>query len=233
MSNNQADLPLVNVPFVDAKTGQVAEPWFIFLLQLWRRTGSSNGMQPGGLTIKDIIGSEQTYGSVAVDSFLQALSAEQLTPSRIETPNPFAGDVTMGVAAQSDVLGETTQSIAKAPDDVFGDTFFAPAAPQVDGWTTPTLLNSWTNFGAPYNAVGYYRDPFGIVRLRGVVKGGTIGTSIFVLPVGYRPANYELLSTVSNSAFGNLVIDSVGNVVPQVGSSTAFSLDNMTFRLPS
>ena len=57
--------------------------------------------------------------------------------------------------------------------------------------------------------VAYYQDPFGVVRLRGLAKmvqpdPGNCGDSesdrvIFVLPVGYRPADSVLLSTLSGS----------------------------------
>lgn len=42
MSNFQADVPLINVPFV-RPDGRVNEAWFLFLLQLFRRTGGTSG----------------------------------------------------------------------------------------------------------------------------------------------------------------------------------------------
>jgi hypothetical protein len=59
MSNLQTDIPLVNVPFIGAN-GQIAEPWFIFLVQLWRRTGGS-APPSGNLTLADVIGLDQTF----------------------------------------------------------------------------------------------------------------------------------------------------------------------------
>lgn len=104
----------------------------------------------------------------------------------------------------------------------------AKASATLEAWNTPTLSGSWANFGGGYNPVGYYKDNFGIVHLRGIVAGGT--GVIFVLPVGYRPANIEYMSCVSNSAFASLMINPNGNVSYVSGSTAAFSLDNATFR---
>lgn len=62
------------------------------------------------------------------------------------------------------------------------------AADQSDGvWQTPTLVNSWANFGAPYANARYMRKN-GIVYVQGMVKTGAKGTVIFTLPTGFRPA---------------------------------------------
>lgn len=102
--------------------------------------------------------------------------------------------------------------------------------PAVEGWIAPTLLNSWVNYGAPYDNAGYYKDPFGIVRLRGVVKSGTTPNAIFTLPAGYRPANNKLMPIVSNALFGAVSIASNGDVLSSIGSNVYFTLDGVTFR---
>lgn len=42
MSNYAADVPLINEPFV-RPDGRVSEAWFMFLIQLFRRTGGTSG----------------------------------------------------------------------------------------------------------------------------------------------------------------------------------------------
>jgi hypothetical protein len=42
MSTYAADVPLINVPFV-RPDGRVSEAWFMFLIQLFRRTGGADG----------------------------------------------------------------------------------------------------------------------------------------------------------------------------------------------
>lgn len=42
MANLQTDVPLINVPMTN-KDGRITEPWLLFLVQMWRRTGGSDG----------------------------------------------------------------------------------------------------------------------------------------------------------------------------------------------
>lgn len=118
MSNLQADIPLVNVPFVDDK-GNVSEVWFIFLVQLWRRTGG--GSPPTGiLTIKDVIGLEQTFAThaEAKDStgafdttFAPIQAANRVMDVVVSQPQAFANVMEMVTAPALD-LGGTNFGIA-------------------------------------------------------------------------------------------------------------------------
>lgn len=99
-------------------------------------------------------------------------------------------------------------------------------------WTAPTLLNSWVNFGSGGNSVGYWKDPSGIVHLRGLVKSGTPSSTsvIFVLPADHRPAgDNHHFAVASNAAFGFCRVDTDGDVIAFSGSGTWFSLDGITF----
>lgn len=105
--------------------------------------------------------------------------------------------------------------------------------PRVESFIAPTLINSWVNFGGTRNPAGYFKDPFGIVHLRGLITSGTIGTVAFTLPAKYRPANDELMATVSNALFGAVDINPNGDVTPAIGNNTYVSLDGLTFRAAS
>ena len=104
-------------------------------------------------------------------------------------------------------------------------------------WIAPTLLNGWVNFGSGIANVGYYKDELGIVRLRGVIKGGTMtaGTGLLVLPIGYRPIESAMVPCVSNNStidiLSHLVLNSSGliNIGASVGNGW-LSLDGITFR---
>jgi hypothetical protein len=95
----------------------------------------------------------------------------------------------------------------------------------------PTLLNSWVNFGSTHANAGYYKDPFGRVHLRGMVKSGTTvaNTPIFTLPVGYRPTADLLFPVDSNGAHGTSCVRSSGNVTFEAGSATYFALNGISF----
>lgn len=87
MSNLQANVPLVNTRFVDEK-GNVTEAWFIFLIQLWRRTGGTNPTT--SLTIADVLALEETFSPV---------------PSIIG-PDALSSETTFGAVGPKDALSE-------------------------------------------------------------------------------------------------------------------------------
>jgi hypothetical protein len=91
-------------------------------------------------------------------------------------------------------------------------------------WTQPTLVNSWVDYGGS-NALLAYRKVGDVVQLRGTGKDGTLNTTAFTLPVGYRPtASYRF-----GTADGTTTVDSSGNVAFFAGSSTIFSVDGVFF----
>lgn len=105
-----------------------------------------------------------------------------------------------------------------------------PVKPRIERFIAPTLLGTWVNYGGGFNDAGYYKDPLGIIHLRGLVKSGTVPSSIFTLPAGYRPTAEEIFSVVANDAFGRVDVDASGNVVCKVGNNAFISLDGITFR---
>jgi hypothetical protein len=102
-------------------------------------------------------------------------------------------------------------------------------------WITPNFQNGWSNYGAGYNAAGYYKDPAGIVHLRGLLKNPspTINTQIFTLSPGYYPAAVELFGVAAYTnamVYGRVDIDSAGQIIYRQGGGTFLSLDGITFR---
>jgi hypothetical protein len=104
------------------------------------------------------------------------------------------------------------------------------AADGYEPWTAPTLLNSWLNFGAPYCNAGYWKDGFGRVHLKGLVKSGTIPADVFVLPAGYRPGTQLVFSCVSMNASNRVDVLANGSVNIQSGNNGWASLDGIIFR---
>jgi len=97
-------------------------------------------------------------------------------------------------------------------------------------WIEPTLLNGWINFGAPFAGCSYFKDNFGIIHLRGVVKSGVIGQAFYNLPVGYRPSANIDVASCSNNAFCVITIEANGNIFPLSGNNQWVSLAGITFR---
>lgn len=107
-------------------------------------------------------------------------------------------------------------------------------APPAPAWTAvTTFYENWVNYGSPYGPARYFKDRFGIVRLEGLVHGGTVGEIhvIFILPTGYRPAyDSNFAASAGGNGFGRIRIKSTGEVQAIAGDNGWFSLDGITFR---
>lgn len=100
-----------------------------------------------------------------------------------------------------------------------------------EGWTAvSTFYNSWVNFGSGYANAGYYKDPTGIVRLRGLVKSGTLSVRMFTLPSGYLPADYKIFPTPTGTGYGRIDVNTSGDVILIAGGNAYCSLDVIQFR---
>lgn len=98
----------------------------------------------------------------------------------------------------------------------------------IEALTAPTMTNSWVNFSS---TIGYWKDAYGVVHLEGTATTGTIGTSMFTLPVGYRPSAFNKSFAVdSNGAYGNVEVNTTGTVTAVVGTSSSVDLDGISFR---
>jgi hypothetical protein len=112
-------------------------------------------------------------------------------------------------------------------------------------FTPSSIAGGWTNYGGSYVRFGQGIRPDGIAMMRGLMKGGTVG-SAFATSIGggawmapgaasMRPRGFNGGATVngllqnrpSNDARGRLDIRSDGNEVPQTASPAWFSVDGV------
>lgn len=106
-----------------------------------------------------------------------------------------------------------------------------PIAPDFEG----TWVNNDTSLTTPSGGLardaGFYRH-LGQVFLTGFIKGGTVATTAFTLPDGYRigPQADAYFTVTSNAAFGTVIVSVNGSVIPAIGSTAYFSLDGIIFR---
>jgi hypothetical protein len=126
--------------------------------------------------------------------------------------------------------------------DGLNSTAFATST--VEGWHEvgasgqPPFQNGWVNVGGVFSTAAFYKDPYGVVHLKGLIKSGTVGSPIFSLPEGYRPAAELNFAVLSNSALGILGIQptcffqlcTFHNVTLDAGSNPWVSLDGISFR---
>jgi len=68
-------------------------------------------------------------------------------------------------------------------------------------WTYPSFTNSWVNYGGSYTDARYIKIN-GTVYIEGLVKSGTVDTSIFTLSAGSRPSSIHLIKSALNTSNG-------------------------------
>lgn len=95
--------------------------------------------------------------------------------------------------------------------------------PESEAWTTvnaaggasPAFATNWGNLGSGWPGVQFCKDALGFIILRGVGKltTGSLTSTIFTLPSGYRPAQTYLVPIrMGNGTISYLQIDTSGNV---------------------
>lgn len=90
------------------------------------------------------------------------------------------------------------------------------------GWQSPVYVNGWSDYAAPYGPT-QYRRLNGVVYMRGLAQNGTLNSTIFNLPAGFRPANVNLLfASVGNEAFSDLRVTTTGDVIQQGATSNVW-----------
>lgn len=172
-----------------------------------------------------------TSGGSSWTGFTQTWTEWPMTPKNHQASHVPSG--TDPLPTGTPVAVGTANSAGSA--DSFAKSDHVHAPPASESWIAVSggvgFANSWTNFGSGYNDAAYYKDPLGVVHLRGLIKSGTVGSTAFTLPSGYRPPATSAFPVASNAAFGYLEIGSSGVVIPRSPSNNAWvTLEGITFR---
>jgi hypothetical protein len=92
-------------------------------------------------------------------------------------------------------------------------------------WIPLTLQGTWVvENTATYGVPSFMRDSAGIVRLRGMVKSGSVPSTIANLPLQFRPAYTATFDTVAADAHARIDVEADGDVRMITGSNTWVSL---------
>jgi hypothetical protein len=137
--------------------------------------------------------------------------------------------------------GRTAERLADIERQVRIQQRISPAATndRAVSWQTPTLVNSFSNWGSGYAPVAYYMDSVGRVYLRGAVQrpSNTQPLTIFTLDVGYRPLYQHdfqvptwLASVLDTGAISVLASGAVQLFGGFQGTGARFVLDSISFR---
>lgn len=136
-----------------------------------------------------------------------------------------------------------TTPITSAGLWIFNESGWSPGIPPIENWhevggiDEPPFLNNWINFNnvIAYNTCAFYLDPFGIVHLKGLLENGVSGSapsSIFLLPLKYRPSHIGMYNVIGDGTTARIDISNSGDIAIVSGSGAGFlSLDGITFRV--
>lgn len=141
---------------------------------------------------------------------------------------PSSSDTLVGRASVDTLTNKTIDA-----SQLVNGTVTAAKIETQQAWQTPTLTNSWVNYGSGFNDAGYMKDSLGFVHLKGMVKNGTSGSAIYTLPAGYRPLATVYVSCPNGGGtgfVGILNISSAGVIKNDSGTNTYQSMDGVVFK---
>ena len=94
----------------------------------------------------------------------------------------------------------------------------------------PTLNNGWVNYLNGYAPATFYKDKENRVHLCGLISSGTISSTAFFLPIGYRPTAIQIFSPIG-SASTRIDVAPTGEVYITSGTNSFVSLSGISFRV--
>lgn len=139
----------------------------------------------------------------------------------------YAGDVDVPAGSNfARIIVYKTSASSAYGFDLAG-VYFQPTVPRsLESWTlvnaaggaAPAFATGWGNLGSGYQAVRFFKDPDGFVKVEGLANrtSGT-GTTIFQLPAGYRPTAVRAFPCLANGAIAQVEVRTNGDVVQASG----------------
>lgn len=88
------------------------------------------------------------------------------------------------------------------------------------------FANAWVDFDAAH--ITSFRKVGDEVVLRGLIKNGVAGATIFTLPVGFRPYQEETFAVLSNGVFAFVTVNPSG-IVNSSGANPYIYLSGIRF----
>lgn len=238
---------VMGTALVDVQTTTAAGPWIASGGAVTPPNGYAITLLSSGTALVEVSTTAYASSGLGLDIFWDGVfkGTAKLPPAApvnshvslptvmFTVPNTTAGTHYLAVrgsatyATSSDNNDSMFASVTTVPTNttvqLFGD------APDT-GWIAPTLLNGWTNYGAPWSTAGYRRKN-GIVYLRGLVANGSkTNVPIFTLPAGFRIGqDGHMLANTSDTMPATYQVLANGNVMWRGGGNAYFGLDGTAF----
>lgn len=172
------------------------------------------------------VSSTGTFGSDLITSGNLSVAGNQTLVGTLGVTAAATFNALVTALASITVTGNVTASanVQGASLTATGTASSIPLPAKINA----TYLGTWVvSTGAQ---LVYWKDAFGMVHLQGSASGGTLGTAIMQLPVGYRPsATVSFPQTNSGAALIYVQIDTSGNLTTNNNTGNQF-FDGISFR---
>lgn len=157
---------------------------------------SSRADNPGTYfsLFKDGVFNRDVYGTRDTAAFGSINYVWELNGSDHPGTHTWTIGAASTVASTGTIYTDNDSASVKDIGSSSGPIMTVPAPVNVvpGGWQTPTFVNSWVNYGAGW-APARYRLNNDRVEIEGLVKSGTPDSTVFTLPLGFRPVAGNVL----------------------------------------